>query len=41
MLKKKQKSDEIFSSEYEYIYGIIITGEKMTLVKVFVLLLYH
>ena len=34
MLKKKRKSDEAFGSEYEYVYGIVTTGEKMTLVKV-------
>ncbi|PKY49098.1 hypothetical protein RhiirA4_422686 [Rhizophagus irregularis] len=26
MLKKKQKSDEAFSSEYEYVYGIVTTA---------------
>jgi len=34
MLKKKRKSDEAFGSKYEYVYGIVTTGEKMTLVKV-------
>ena len=41
MLKKKRKSDEAFGSEYEYVYGIVTTGEKMTLVKVSVSLLHH
>ena len=38
--KKKRTADEAFK-EYEYVYGIIITGEKMTLVKVSVLLLHY
>jgi hypothetical protein len=28
MLKKKRKADEAFESEYEYVYGIVTTGEK-------------
>src|SRR5271154_4883237 len=33
MLKKKHMADEAFK-EYKYVYGIITTGEKMTLVEV-------
>ncbi|CAB4419693.1 unnamed protein product [Rhizophagus irregularis] len=40
MLKKKRTADEAFK-EYEYVYGIVTTGEKMTLVKVSVSLLHH
>src|SRR3954452_14837914 len=33
-LKKKHKAEEAFE-EYEYVYGIVTTGEKMTLVNLF------
>jgi hypothetical protein len=33
-LKKKRKAEEAFE-EYEYVYGIVTTGEKMTLVNLF------
>ena len=39
-LKKKRTADEAFE-EYEYVYGIVTTGEKMTLVEVSVSLLHH
>ena len=39
-LKKKHKADETFE-EYEYVYGIVTTGKKMTLVEVSVSLLHH
>ncbi len=39
-LKKKRTADEAFK-EYEYVYGIVTTGEKMTLMKVSVSLLHH
>jgi hypothetical protein len=32
---RKRKADVAFDSEYEYVFGIITTGEKTTLVKVF------
>jgi hypothetical protein len=28
MLKKKRKADEAFDYEYEYVYGIVTTGEN-------------
>ena len=40
ILKKKCTADEAFE-EYEYVYGIVTTGEKMTLVKISVSLLHH
>ena len=33
-LKKKRKAEEAFE-EYEYVYGIVTTGEKMTLANLF------
>src|ERR1044072_2906596 len=33
-LKEKRTADEAFE-EYEYVYGIVRTGEKMTLVNLF------
>ena len=33
MFKKKRKADEAFESEYEYVYGIVTTGEKISLIR--------